>query len=383
MSASSSSSCWRCGRTTPSNTLPAGVTARSDSAARCRASVDAWTSRSRRPGRTGPPRSRSTLRVCRAGFVRSPGVVASSDSSAKSKLAESLPAARSRAGDDLDAWPLAAAVGPERRGVDDDLRDLLRPRQSALVEAVDDEARYVVLQIAGGIRARQQQQVERQVFLVCRQPQQIVAGQRRGRQVRQRVDGELPRRVDDVDALFQPLQGQRHCQRLQAGDGVDQAVDGPKRRRRHPYVIRAGGHLHAEAAVAIRRGLPNRLRGSVDEDAHGDGPHHAAGLVRNGAGYAGCRFPGSQRGLQGSRRQFCSRAELPVGVSRQQNCQRDRKVERAPPQLEQSSVLPVLTTLTTEPLTRCAPARTAGVMTDEKSSSTGERCSKGNPSRHA
>jgi hypothetical protein len=72
-----------------------------------------------------------------------------------------LPPARSRAGDDLDAWPLAAAVGPERRGIDDDLRDLLRSRQPAFVETVDDEAGYVVLQIAGGIRAGQQQQVAR------------------------------------------------------------------------------------------------------------------------------------------------------------------------------------------------------------------------------
>ena len=165
-----------------------------------------------------------------------------------------------------------------------------------------DEAGYVVLQIAGGIRAGQQQQIERQVLLVGRQPQQLVPGHRRGRQVRERVYGELPRRVDDVDALFQPLQGQGHRQRLQAGDGVDQAVDGPKRRRRHPYAIRAGGHLHAEAAVAIRRGLPNGLRGPVGEHAHGGGPHHAAGLVGNGAGYAGCRLPGSQRSLQSNRR---------------------------------------------------------------------------------
>ena len=239
---------------------------------------------------TGPRRSTSKSRVWRAGFPASPGVVASSDSSEKSNPADRRQRPRSRPRDDLDARPLAAAVGPQRRGVDDDLGDLVRPGQAPLVEPVDDEAGHVVGEVAGRVGAGEQQQVEGQVFLVGRQPRQVFLGEHRRRQARQRVDPEPVSGIDHVDVLPQRLQRQRHCQRLQVGGYVERPVDGPEARGRHPKPVGAERRLEREGALCVRRGVHDRLRLQLDEaggertglreQADEDAPHRPAGSRR-------------------------------------------------------------------------------------------------------
>ena len=166
--------------------------------------VDASTSSSTRPGTTGAaqvdvqvprlPRGLHTL-------ARGPRVERLVE---EVEVDRSPPAARARERDDLDPRSLAAAVGSERSRIDDDPGNLIGLRQPPLVEAGDDEAGYVVREVAGRIRASEQQKIQRQIFFfVGRQPQQLVAGERRGGQAREGVDPELLRLVDDVDALLQ------------------------------------------------------------------------------------------------------------------------------------------------------------------------------------
>ena len=194
------------------------------------------------------------------------------------------PPAGPGARDDLDARSLAATIHPERGGVDDDPGDFVGTRQPALVEPVDDEAGHVVLQVAGGVRAGEEQKIERQVFFVGRQSRKVVAGQVRGRQAGQDVDAERVPRVDDVDVFRQDVEREGDGQRLEAGNRADRLLDGPEGRRRHLDPVGAGVHVQAEPAVRVRRGLQRRVVGAFAEDADRDRPHHTARFVGDGPG---------------------------------------------------------------------------------------------------
>ena len=197
----------------------------------------------------------------------------------EAEVDRSAPPARTGTRHDLDARALPASVGPQGRRVDDDLRNLVRPRQPPVVEAVDDEAGHVFRQVAGRIGPGEKEEVARQVFLVGRQRQQLIAGEHRGGQARQGIDPKVRFRIEDVDALFQHLQRQCHSQRLEVRPGANRLLDGLKGRRRHFNPIHSSRDREAEAALPVRHRRVDRFLGALREQLHGGRLHHAAGLV--------------------------------------------------------------------------------------------------------
>ena len=190
------------------------------------------------------------------------------------------PAPRARTRDDLDARPIPAAVGPQRRRVDVDLGDLVRVRQTALVPAVDDEAGRILLEVAARIRAGEQHQVLDQILFIGWQRQQFLVRQRLRGQARQRVEPQRVGRVDlDIERLFPRLERQTHRHWIGTGGRRDHLVHRRERRHRDPHQVLPGRHAHAEAAVGagdrFRDGV-RRVRAQHEDDG---ARKHAAGLV--------------------------------------------------------------------------------------------------------